>query len=293
MTIRSTLLYFDMFEYPLDETELFRFMPSRLKLEDFKQRLHEAGFPSSNGFYQLDSQGDLSLVRIKRQKKARAMIEAAMVVGAFIRFFPFVRAAFLSGSLSKGVNDGTADVDLFLVSADERIWICRSVLTAFKRTLLFNSKKFLCPNYIVAETHLEIPDKNIFTATELATLKPLYNREMLRKLISENKWVYDFYPNLEGRAITTPPRRSIIQKAIELPMSDGYAGAIDKKLAGYYGRMWKRRYPGLRTDQYELLFRSTPIASKVHPRDYQTKVLHLYEARLALENLSRLTRIDG
>lgn len=51
------------------------------------------------------------------------MLAASAVVGKLIRYCPFVRGAFLSGSLSKGVDNGDADIDLFIVSAEKRLWI--------------------------------------------------------------------------------------------------------------------------------------------------------------------------
>ncbi len=291
--VRATLLYFDLFEYPLTAAELFRFMPVRLDLDDFMQRLNEAKIKSSNGFYQLDSHIDLSLIRQRREKKAKAMLASAKIVGAIIRHFPFVRGAFLSGSLSKGVNEGDADIDLFLVTAEQRLWVCRSMLTMFKKLFLLNTKKFLCPNYFVTETHLEIPEKNIFTATEVVTLKPLFNEAMLSKFIQANHWISEFYPNFKHDLSRPSVHPSIIQKAFELPMSDGYTEGLDRKLMAYYRLVWKKRYPGFTDSEREFLFRTTPYSSKVHPKDYQTKVLSAYEERLERENLRRLTRLDG
>ncbi len=75
-------------------------------------------------------------------------------------------------------------------------------------------------------------------------------------------------------------------------MSDGYTGALDRKLMYYYGRVWRKRYPEYGDEQRQFLFRTTPYASKVHPKDYQTKVLEAYEKRLKEEHLWRLTRLD-
>jgi Nucleotidyltransferase domain len=291
--LRAALLYFDVFDYPLTENELFTFMPARLEFDEFRAGLKEASLPASDGLFYLRPHRDLAGIRRARERKAKRMLAAASLVTLIVRRFPFVRGVFLSGSLSKGVNDGGADIDLFIVSAENRLWICRSILTSFKKVFLLNSKKFLCPNYFVTEGHLEIPEKNIFTATELVTLRPLYNPDIFSKLISANSWLYAFFPNFAVPQEEHGLRRSLIQRALEVPMSDGYTAKMDRRLMGFYRSLWKRRYPGYTDMERDFLFRSTPFSSKVHPNDYQSKILNVYERRLREEGLTRLTRLNG
>ena len=291
--VRVTLLYFDLFDHPLYGEELFRFFPTKISFEHFKDMLARSDFMSSRNMFHLRNSNEIVSIRVKREKKARTMLYAAKLVGMFIRHFPFVRAAFLSGSLSKGINPGDADVDLFIISAEDRLWICRSFLTAFKKVFLMNSKKFLCPNYFMTEQHLEIPDKNIFTATELATLKPLYNAAKLKNLLVANKWVAEFYPNFEIPYDGTYKSRSTLQRLLELPMSDGYTSKWDGNLMHYFNNVWQTRYSNVEPEKRELLFRTTPYASKIHPSDFQTRVLDAYEERLRKENLIRLIRLDN
>ncbi len=292
-SLRATLLYFDLFEYPLTETELFMFMPEYIDFSTFKARIGKAGLTSSDGLYHLRPGFDLPLIRRTRERRAKWMLTASSVVGKVIRCFPFVRGAFLSGSLSKGVDDGNADIDLFIVSAEHRLWICKSILTLIKKSFLLNKKKFLCPNYFVTEEHLEIPEKNIFTATELITLRPLYNEAMLERLIGANGWIREFYPNYKLEHSYRPIHNPFVQKALELPMSDGYSARLDERIMNYYKRVWKRRYPDYSEHEREFLFRTTPFASKVHPNDYQSKIIGAYERRLCNEGLTRLTRLNG
>lgn len=292
--LRATLLYFDLFDYPLTEEELFRFMPEKMPFPDFTPLLHRSGLRSSNGYFHLRENPDLVLIRQTRQRRAERMLAASALVGRLVKICPFVRGVFLSGSLSKGVNDGSADVDLFIVSSEHRLWICRSILTLFKKSFLLNKKKFLCPNYFVTENHLEIPERNVFTATELITLKPLYNPPMLRRLIEVNRrWILEFFPNFELKYQTQAGHRSLLQRVLELPMNDGYTERLDTRLMDFYRKSWKHRYPGYTDEERDFLFRTTPYASKVHPNDYQTKILGEYEKRLSAEGLTRLTRLNA
>ncbi len=290
---RATLLYFDLFDHPLSREEMFTFFPERLDDTEFNRMLSQQDIRNVDGLFHIRKNDEVVAIRKSREMRAKTMLRASRIVGRFLRYFPFVRAAFLSGSLSKGVADGDADVDLFIISAEERLWICRSFLIAFKRLFLLNNKKFLCPNYFLTEHHLEIPEKNIFTATELITLRPLFNGKKLYDILQANQWVSKFYPNFQVDRAGTKGVSSPVQKLFELPMSDGYTANWDARLMHYFKRVWEKRYPEYTPSEREFLFRSTPYSSKVHPHDFQAKVLSAYEKRLQEEKLERLIKIDG
>jgi hypothetical protein len=304
--VRATLLYFDLFDHPLSRDELYTFFPERMESAQFDSLLSRItertgsdrllrgrqAIRVCDGFIHLRNDNEVVKVRKHRERKARRMLRATKIVGRFLGHFPFVRGVFLSGSLSKGVNDGTADIDLFIIVSEERLWICRSIITVFKKVFLFNGKKFLCPNYFVTDRHLEIPERNIFTATELITLRPLFNERKLIELLQANRWVLEFFPNFRIQHPAAIRRPSKIQQLLELPMSDGRISKWDNKLMHYYKGVWGRRYPAYSDSQRDFQFRTTPYASKVHPNDYQTKVLEAYENRLEEEKLKRLVEID-
>lgn len=112
--------------------------------------------------------------------------------------FPFVRAV-LSGSLSKHVMKPDSDIDFFIITAPEKLWVCRALLTAYKKLLLGNSHRNFCLNYFIDSNNLEIPDKNIFTATEIVFLLPMYNYSLYEKFMAKNKWVDTEFPNFKLR----------------------------------------------------------------------------------------------
>ncbi len=290
--VRATLLYFDLFDHPLTSEEIYTFFPEKLDFADFERQLSTCDIPSSKGMYHVRETNDLVSIRKRREADARTMLAASAIVGKALKIFPFVRGVFLSGSLSKGVNDGHADIDLFIITPENRLWICRSLLIAFKKIFLLNSKKFLCPNYFITEGHLEIPEKNIFTATELVTLRPLSSKGRLQDLLEANTWIRSFYPNFRADDTTIIEKESRLQKLLELPMTDGYTTNWDSRIMLYFRRVWKKRYPQYTTSEREFRFRSTPFSSKAHPNDYQTKVLKEYQRRLNLEKLERLVEFD-
>ena len=60
---------------------------------------------------------------------------------------------------------------------------------------LLNSKKYFCVNYFIDEDHLEIEEKNRFTATEIATLLPIYNAQLYQRFYRANNWIKNYLPH--------------------------------------------------------------------------------------------------
>ena len=110
--------------------------------------------------------------------------------------FPFVENVCISGSLSKGILTADGDIDYFIICQPNRLWLCRTLLILYKKIFLLNSKKYFCVNYFIDTDTFVIPDKNIYTATEIATLIPINNISLFNRFVNENLWVYKQFPNI-------------------------------------------------------------------------------------------------
>ncbi|MEZ5195381.1 MAG: hypothetical protein R2764_02960 [Bacteroidales bacterium] len=77
----------------------------------------------------------------------------------FISNFPYVRGISLSGSLSKGYIGDDPDIDYFIITKENRLWLSCTMLIAFKKIFLFNSCKYFCVNYFIDTNNLEIEEK--------------------------------------------------------------------------------------------------------------------------------------
>jgi hypothetical protein len=76
--------------------------------------------------------------------------------------------------LSKNFADERADIDYFVVTKANRLWIARTLMHLFKKlTFLVGKQHYFCMNYFVDEEALTIQEKNLFTAVEVATLIPV------------------------------------------------------------------------------------------------------------------------
>lgn len=274
------LIYFDVFSYPLKAKEI-------AECVDFKdnegedtvqsiQTLVEKGFcQEHNGFLGF---GDLEAKvsrRVAGNNRAEKRMEAALKRSRFIAKFPFIRGVMLSGSLSKGYMAEDSDIDFFIVTQPGRLWVARTLLIFYKKLFLFNSHKDFCVNYFIDTAHLEIEDKNIFTAMETSTLIPTINPGLYKEFWAANTWVGKYFPNSSGRLngncaqMPTPWHK----RFGEWMLKGGMGKSLDTWCLRRTLKHWQKKFGNMSKEDFELAMRSREYVSKHHPSDFQSRVL--------------------
>ena len=287
--ILRTLLYYDIWHYPLNAKELFTFLPiNSLRFDDFRHSLAKHGggkmVVEHEGYYFLkDKNQAIVTQRVMKERRARWMWQMARLAAYIIKRFPFVRAVFVSGDLSKNVTNRDSDVDFFIVTAPNRLWITRTLLILFKKIFLFNSKKFFCLNYFVTSDHLGLDEQNVYAATEIAHLKPLFNSRLFFQYLHANDWINKFFPNFDISSLSLPrvdEKPSLIQRFLELPFSFLPSDRIDRYFLRKMKVIWAKRYPEFDEETRNRIFRSTRDESRAYVGNFQDKILAIYDQKL-------------
>jgi hypothetical protein len=278
------LVYFDIFNYPLLAEEVVRFSPEVVNSSphQFLDRLvsQKLLFQFEN-FYSLQNDSQLAVRRAKGNALASRKMKTARRISKLVSLFPFVRAVMLSGSISKNYMDENSDIDYFIVTETNRLWIVRTALVVFRRIFLFNSLKYLCTNYFVDGENLEIREKNIFTAIELMTVKPMFGKSAIEKFRTANHWAFLFLPNFSYEETAILNKNYLFKSIIEKTFSFKAMNLFNKWLMNKSIAHWKRRYlQEIHPTDFENAFRSTTGISKSHPQFYQKKVLTIYDQKI-------------
>ena len=283
-----TLLYYDIWRYPLTSLELHTFHPgeasshSRFVLA-LDAMVRDGSLAREGNYYCLPGREEGARERRRRERHARGMWILAGCAARIIKSFPFVRGILVSGDLSKNATGRGSDVDFFILTEPGRLWIARTLLVMFKKTVLLNSKKFFCVNAFCATDSMVVADRNIYQATEIAQLKPLYNTALFRAYLDANGWIREYFPNFSPAALRLPratERRSILQRLAEFPFRFLPAGRIDAALMRGMRREWARRHPELDERTREEIFLCAPGESRAFAGNFQGKVLRAYATRL-------------
>jgi len=287
--ILTTLAYFDMFTYPLTRAEIYLFLGKSHHYELFDDALiclvNSGSVFWFDKFYSLKNDHYLIVRRNEGNKRAEELIKIAGKVGELLIRFPFVRGIAISGSLSKNFADDTSDVDLFIITERNRLWIARTLMHCVKKlSFLVNKEHLFCMNYYIDKEQLEIVEKNIYTATEVGTLIPLQGDVVFEDFYAANTWTRAFLPNKNMRIASAAPGKSSLFKWIfEGLLNLVGANTIDTLLMKLTAKRWSKKTVlkklnnhgtilGLLTDKHY---------AKPDPKNFQSSLLKKYEHKVA------------
>jgi hypothetical protein len=286
--VLRTLSYFDIFNYPLKASEVLNFLDVSAVLSEVEQALKNLTIENQvthhGELYSLQSDDSVFDRRHKGNGLAERLLPQVKKRADFIFQFPFVRSVMASGSLSKNFMDEKSDFDFFIVCASKRLWISRTLLVLFKKIFLKNSHRHFCVNYFIGESDLEIDEKNIFTATELATVLPLTGSDHYTKLMSANHhWMTQQFPNFQQRSPSSSNNtdgifKLFFEKSINLFFGDN----LNEWFKQLTINRWKKIYGHLYSPKdFNLAFKSTDSVSKNHPQNFQKRVVEEFNSRAA------------
>ena len=286
--IVATLAYFNMFDYPLRKREIFIFLGHCDNFQEFEQALNtltgESVIFKLGEFYSLQNNYALAERRLKGNRKAAGMLKQAEKAANVISAFPFVKGVAVSGSLSKYFADENADIDFFIITEPNRLWIARTILHIFKKfTFLFNLQDHYCMNYFIDESELSIIEKNIYTATEIATILPLHGNSVFGNFYKMNSWSRIYFPNKNmdasyAKEIKIKWYNYLIKKIF----NNGFGNSLDNYLMNLTAKRWASKTSRNKRNSRGILMgmHSGKHFSKPHPDHFQKKLLQRYESNL-------------
>ncbi|MGN6165697.1 MAG: nucleotidyltransferase domain-containing protein [Flavisolibacter sp.] len=286
--ILAALAYFDLFDYPLTQSEIFVFLRNPCTHEEFISSLQQLTSENHvirfDEFYTLQENYTLVTRRNDGNLRARKMLETAQKIASLLSAFPFVRGVAVSGSLSKNFADENSDIDFFIITAKNRLWLARTFMHCFKKiTFLFKKQDWFCMNYYVDEEMLQIKEKNIYTAIEVATLLPLRGIKAFKSFYADNEWCKEFLPN-HGMKISylQEGRQPIFKKIVELFFNNKPGELLDSMLMKITAHRW-----AIKTERMQLNSRGCILGmdtnkhyAKNRPENFQNKLIANYETKL-------------
>lgn len=286
--ILKTLGYFDLFQYPLTRPEISVFHPAVVPLQELETALEtlltEKTVFRLDEFYSLSN--DHLLVERRRRGNLLAVkqLKTAQRVAKFLSRFPYVKAVAVSGSLSKNFASDKTDIDLFIITAPNRLWIARTCMHLFKKlTFLTGRQHRYCMNYYVDEQEPEITEKNIFTAIEIITLLPMQGRSSLDEFIAANEWVKKYFPAHHFQPGEIPEiQPGFLRKTFERIFNGRMGDRFDRWLMKITKARWQKK-----ADKRQLNSKGIRMGmvvgrhfSKPDPRNFQDKVIERYQVRV-------------
>jgi len=283
----STLLYFDIFSYPLTQEELLLFagIPdnhSDKALQELNSLVATGMLSYSRGFYFAGSNDALVDKRLNGNRRAKSRMRAARLYSRIISHFPFVRGVMLSGSISKGYMGKRDDIDYFIVTKPGRLWITRTLLVLFKKVFLFNSYRNFCINYFVDEDKLHIQEKNRFTATEIAFLMPVYNKDVHNKMLEANRWIKQYYPLFSQNGEYAIEKDSIVKRFLELLLDNKLGDRLDDYLLNLSRKIIQQKFDSANNTSFALSFVIKKNELRYLPNRQQHRIMNRFSWKIKI-----------
>lgn len=252
-SIFSTIAWFDIFDYPLTAWEIWKWgchgkanisvrgesfpdeemgvSAGKNQISKIKEILEKSGklkesISHKNGFYFLRWRDDLIEVRKERYLLAEKKYRKLLKIAKILAHLPFVKSIAVADGLSYSNSKKEDDIDLFIITAKNRIWLVRFlsilVLKLFRaRPTLANKKDKICLSFFISEEALNLnrimlPEKgglpDVYFIYWLAWLYPIYDEGIWQKFIEANSWIRNHLPNYFSQEPIL--RRKIVLKPI-------------------------------------------------------------------------------
>ena len=286
--IINTLAYFDIFNYPLKREEIFFFIGQKCSENNVASTLQlltaERSIFKLCDFYSLQNDPTVAERRWQGNYRAIKQLKIAGRVSRLLYHFPYVRGVGISGSLSKNFADEKSDIDFFIITAPNRLWIARSMMHLFKKfTYVLGKQNWFCMNYYVDRIGLEIIEKNIYTATEVATLLPFEGMLIFNELYAANDWVHEFIPNYSYKIPAEKTKsKNYLKSFVEKIFNSKLGDTLDDWLMRKTASRWQKKTRSQRLNKRGIVMGmdASKHCAKPDPRNFQQTFLDIYSRRL-------------
>lgn len=276
--ILRTLLYADVFHFPLTRAELHTYLihDAPVTPAELEAALHSPYLDSllceDDGYITFHNTPQHIARRREREALAQTMLPLARDYGRWLAGLPFVRMVVLTGALAaRNPAHAQDDFDYMLIVQPGRVWLAR----AFSIVLVRLARRrgiALCPNYVLSESDLEQQRQDLYIARELAQMQPLFGDASA--FYAANTWAKAHLPHV-----------CVLPADEALPMPR-WKRLSEWLLSGRLGdalEQWEYRRKSRRFQQQ---MRSTEAARidnqqvKGHFQDHGAPILHQYAERL-------------
>ncbi len=287
IAIIQTLVYADIFSYPLSWNELVHLLISSkpIKASAIKKQVNDLIekriilFDKKSSRYAVGKKS--FKVFKKRERSSKKKVVYAIHAINKLKSIPTISLIGLSGGLAMNNADNTDDIDIFIITSPNTLWITRLLATLFldffhmrRKPGEKQVKNKICLNMFIDENHLSIPknDRDLFSAHEVLQMKPMVVRgKTYEKFLKANGWVEKYLANWKNREWRMENGKW--EKRRNNPLSTFYSllSTFDH-LAKHFQLLYmhRRRTTEIITNGY----------LRFHPRDGRVWILPEYEKRL-------------
>jgi hypothetical protein len=208
--IIKTMVFFDLFNQPLTLFEIYKYLSVKIDLAELSDILESMNdkVKIKNGFYFLSGREEIVGERFKKYNYFKRKVKIAKRFSQLISFLPFVKGVAVSNIISSHNLKDNGDIDLFIISSKNKIFLTRFFCVFFAKFLNIRPNKKtkkdkICLSFYISEDSLNL-EKYLYNQDDfyfvywIVGLEVLVNKnKIFDRFKMENKWVENYLPNLK------------------------------------------------------------------------------------------------
>ncbi|MFA5420796.1 MAG: hypothetical protein WC280_02105 [Patescibacteria group bacterium] len=206
--ILKTLVFFDVFSQPLSEFEIYNYLNFKCDFFDLQKSLESLGdrICFQDGFYFLPGKEHIISERFKRYNYFKRKIKIAKRFSSLISIIPFIKGVAVSNIISSHNLKNDSDIDFFIITSSNRIWLARFFCTGIAKILNLRPNKKtkkdkICLSFYISEDNLALKkylysEDDLYFIYWIIGLEFLFDRDNIFKSLKEqNAWLENYLPN--------------------------------------------------------------------------------------------------
>lgn len=281
--ILKTLIYYDIFNFPLKAWEIHKWLISKkTNLQQVEKTLKKLGKGTSimnqGDYWFLSGRKGMVKQRLEKKKVSKKHLQTAKYISMLFKIIPWIKLVGVSGSLSMMGSIKKDDIDLFIVTSDNRIWISRLLLILLtsltgrrrkRREKILQAHGKICINLILEESNLAQKKKNIYLAHEVLQMSLLWQRdEIYSRFLHTNDWAFKYLPNWKS-GVLDKGKRGRVKGKVEL--GNGFVDWLEELAKKLQLKIMDSPSGSERIENGALYF---------HPEDKGVKILEEYKKKV-------------
>ena len=209
--IKKTLLYSYIFRYPLSYYQLLNFLiiepQEEINTKSFEYELAKL----IKKQYVIVENERCILPGVKyvdwstAKKQAKTLIKKNRGTFKILKNLPWIKFIGITGSGAAYNSDSESDLDIFIITQKNRVWLTRGFMAIILKFVLKNYvSKGIDPNIFVDESTMEWPkdQQNLYVANEIIRMHPIYDKDNTYfRFLHQNKWIENHMGNFKTHYI--------------------------------------------------------------------------------------------
>lgn len=258
--IINVIAFFDMFDYPMTDFEIWQYLDYECDFSDVRNILINEPLDcinTKNGFYFLKGRQDIIITRMRRYNYANRKIKKTMSIIRLFKFIPWIKMIGIGNIIGSNNMRDNSDIDLFIITEKKRVWITRLFCVGIAKLLRIRptaeeQRDKICLSFYISEDVMNI--KNMMLNEDkicikennpdnyfiywLAGIVPLYNvDDSYEKFILENNWLKYYLPNWKKIIIHEQLKVQRINSLIYRDVIDMLIGGIESNIKRWQCRI--------------------------------------------------------